>query len=89
MKTYSQFLGVFVLHKRSKSFLKIIHRELLALPMLDPPVNCLRWDEDILDNLNDAIGSNTVFNGHSRETIDLDLDEASIATYIHTEGFVL
>ena len=83
-----QLLGVFICHKRAKSLLEIIHRQLLTSPLLQPSVNCLGRDENAVDDLNDAIGSNAILNRDAGKSIDFDADETSVTSYVNAKRLV-
>ena len=57
--------------------------------MLHGPIDFLGWNQYIVNNLDNAISSDAILNCHCRESIDFDLDESPIATYVDAEGFTL
>ena len=80
-----QFFKVLVCHKRPKSFLEFIHRQLLTFPLLQTPIDSLGWDEDVIDNLNYAIRSYTIFDGNRGKSVNLDADKTTVPRYINAE----
>jgi len=59
------------------------------MPLLLRSFNLLRWDQYIIDDLNDPIRGDAIFNYDGGETIDLDADETTVASNINAERAVL
>jgi len=49
----------------------------------------LWWDEDIADDLDDSVLGDTVLNADAAETVNLDADEATVATNVNLENLVV
>jgi len=58
------------------------------MPLLLRSFNLLRWDQYIIDDLNDPIRGDAIFNYDGGETIDLDADETTVASNINAERAV-
>lgn len=79
---------------RLKSGLELLKTELLlgTEPVEASELSAtelLRRDQDVADDLNDTIGSNTILDTDAREGVDLDVDEATVSTNINRQGVVL
>lgn len=74
--------------KRFESFLQVFLAELLALPLLLRSFDFLWWDQHIVDDLDDSIRSDTIFNYDGGKTVDLDADEPTVASNINAKRAV-
>ena len=43
-----------------KSVLELIHREFLAVPLLQATVDRLRWDENVAHDVDDSVGRDAI-----------------------------
>ena len=85
----SQLLWRLIVHQRLKPLLKLIHGHLPTLPVLHAAVDGLGRDEHIAHNMDDAIRCNSILDRHTGEAVDLDLNEAAVASDIDAERLVL
>ena len=76
-------LQLLVDHQRLESFLELVDGHFFTVPLLKATVDGFRWDQHVAHDVNNAIRCNAILNGDSRETVDLDADEASVATYVN------
>lgn len=61
--------------KWRKTLLELLHAELLALPHDLLAIGALGRDQNIRDDLNDAVACDTIVDGNTRESVDADLYE--------------
>ena len=83
--TYSELL---LRHKGFEPLLEVFLTQLLTLPLLLDSVNALWWNQDVADDLNDAIGCDSVFNGHICKAVDLDADKTTKASDVDAQRLV-
>jgi hypothetical protein len=74
---------------RLKSFNQVLLCQFFTLVVYRLPTNLLWRDEDIRRDMDDTILGHTVRKGDFGESIDLDFDETSPASYIDAEVFVV
>lgn len=79
---------------RLESGLELLEAELLL--RVEPvgssklsAIELLGRDEDIADDLNDTIGSNTVLYANAREGVDLDVNQTTVSSNVNGQGVVL
>ena len=84
-KAIFQCLQFWLLHKGLKSFNEVFLTELLAFPLLHHTTNAFGWNEDIADNLNDAVLGYSILNRNTAEAIDLDFDESTVTSNIDAQ----
>lgn len=86
--SYSKLLVFVVPNERLKSLLELLQGQILTLPKLQSSIDCLRWNEDVADNLDNTIGSDAIFNCDGREGIDLDVNVAAVTRYVDAKRLV-
>ena len=57
--------------------------------MLQSTINGLWRNENIVNDLDYAIGSNTIFDSHRSETVDFNANETPITSNIDTQRLIL
>jgi len=74
-----------LINKRFESLLQVFLAELLSIPFLLCSFNFLWWDQYIVDDLDDSIRGDAIFNYDRGETVDLDADEPTVAPNINAK----
>lgn len=79
---------------RLESGLELLEAELLlrAEPVGSSKLSAIELlgrDENIADDLNDTIGSNTVLYANAREGVDLDVNQTTVSSNVNGQGVVL
>ena len=72
-------VDVLVLDIRVEPLLKLLHAQLLTVPESRGRTVCNRlgWDEDIADDLDDAVVRDAIFGHDGGKPVDFDLDETA------------
>ena len=85
LSVFCSKLNVLILNKRLKPLLEVLNRQFLTLPILLHAIDLFGWDDDTLDNLNDAVCCDAILDNHCSESVDFDADQAAIASDVNSQ----
>jgi len=89
LKRFQSCSQFWLFYKGIETLNKVFFAELLAFPLLHYATDFFGWDEDIADNVNNAVLGYAICNRNTAEAIDLYGNESTITSDINTQGTVL
>lgn len=88
-KRFPSCSQLWLLHQWCETLDEVFLAELLAFPLLHHTTNVLGWDDNIADNVNNAVLGNAICDRNAVEAVDLDGDESTISSNIDAQRATL